>query len=311
MSRKSGTAVHRMPIKQQHFRSGWVWLSAGVMLGVVALVLWVAGHQQHPSCAAMQSVPGIGITSPMMVATSSTGFANQHMVQASIPTRPGEARYYAFGPGAACSFVGLPTNGFYVGISTQEYGRADLCGGYLDVHGPRGDVRVLIADRCPGCAPGQLDLSTAAFEQIADRSDGVARIRYTVVRDPLPAPELSYELKPDSSSDWLAMLVTGSGNPIQRVALRSASDGPWHELNRGMDNYWTISGAGPGPFSAQVTDIQGHQGEISGIILEQGLRYTGMSLYTESIPEPPPAPTTVVPTSAPRALSSIAARGCH
>lgn len=228
-----------------------------------------------------------------------------------VATHPaGEARYYSFGPGPACSFAGLPTNGFYVGVSTREYGHADLCGAYLDVHGPRGDVRVLIADRCPGCAPGQLDLSTAAFEQIADRSDGVAQIRYSVVRDPLPAPELIYELKPDSSPSWLAMLVTGSGNPIQRVALRSAADGPWHELNRGMDNYWTISGAGPGPFSAQVTDVRGHQVEITRISLEQGERYTGLSLYTEPVPEPLPAPTPEITNTTPQQPSSIAATGC-
>ncbi|MEU0501087.1 expansin EXLX1 family cellulose-binding protein [Nocardia sp. NPDC005998] len=288
-----------------------MWTSVGALLGAVAMALWIARPQPQPSCAATRSVPDIGTTSRMMVATGSTGVVNWHTAEASIPARRGEARYYAFGPGVACSFTGLPTSGFYVGISTAEYAHADLCGAYLDVHGPLGDVRVLIADRCPGCAPGQLDLSTAAFEQIADRSDGVAQVRYAVVRDPFPAPELSYELKPDSSANWLAMLVTGSGNPIQRVALRSVPDnGPWLELDRGVDNYWTISGAGPGPFSARVTDVRGHQVEISGIFLEQGPRETGLSLYTEPIPEPPSAPTTAVPIIAPQAPLGLAATGC-
>ncbi|WP_433520828.1 expansin EXLX1 family cellulose-binding protein [Nocardia pseudovaccinii] len=309
MSRKSGTAVHRIPIQQQHFRSRWLWSSAGVLLTAVAVTIWAAGPEPQSSCEATHRVPDTGTdTSRMMVAGSSTGVANWHTVDASPSTRPGEARYYVFGPGIACSFTGLPTSGFYVGVSTREYGHADLCGAYLDVHGPRGDVRVLIADRCPGCAPGQLDLSTAAFEQIADRSDGVAQIRYSVVRDPLPAPELIYELKPDSSASWLAMLVTGSGNPIQRVALRSAMGGPWQELNRGMDNYWTISGAGSGPFSAQVTDVHGHQAEVTGISLEQGQRYTGMSLYTEPAPEPVPTPE--IPATTPQPPSHVVATGC-
>lgn len=301
--------MHRIPIKQQHFRPGWLWSSVGVMSAVVAVVLWHARPEHQPSCTAAQTVPDTGATSRIMVATSSTGLANRHPADPSPPTKPGEARYYSFGPGVACSFGGLPLDGFYVGISTAEYHRADLCGAYLDVHGPRGDVRVLIADRCPGCAAGQLDLSTAAFEQIADRSDGVARIRYTMVRDPAPAPELIYELKPDSSADWLAVLVSGSGNPIQRIALRSALGGPWRELNRGMDNYWTISGAGPGPFEARVTDIHGNQAQISGIFLERGPRYTGMRLYAEPTPEPQPAPTTVV-TTTPQPPTSVAATGC-
>lgn len=301
-----------MPIQQQRFRAGWLWSSVGVVLTAVAVVIWIARPEHQPSCAATHAALDTGTdTSRMLVADSSTGVANWHPVDASPPTKPGEARYYSFGPGAACSFAGLPASGFYAGVSTQEYGHADLCGAYLDVRGPRGDVRVLIADRCPGCAPGQLDLSTAAFEQIADRSDGVVQIRYSLVRDPLPVPELSYDLKPDSSPSWLAMLVVGSGNPIQRIALRSAADGPWHELNRGMDNYWTISGAGPGPFSARVTDIDGHQVEISGISLEQGERYTGSSLYTEPVPEPLPAPAPQIAATTPQPPSGVAAMGCQ
>ncbi|WP_433602734.1 3,4-dihydroxy-2-butanone-4-phosphate synthase [Nocardia sp. CA-135953] len=134
--------------------------------------------------------------------------------------------------------------------------------------------------------------------------------RYSLVRDPLPAPGLIYELKPDSSASWLAMLVTGSGNPIQRVALRSGMGGPWQELDRGMDNYWTISGAGSGPFSAQVTDIHGHQAEITGISLEQGQRYTGMSLYTEPAPKPPPARAPEITDTTPQPPSSVASTGC-
>ncbi|MEV6135377.1 expansin EXLX1 family cellulose-binding protein [Nocardia sp. NPDC051990] len=312
MSRKSGTAVHRIPIQQQRFRAGWLWSSVGVLLTAAVVAIWIARPERQSSCAATHSGPDIGTgTSRMMVVNSSAGGANRHPVDASSPTKPGEARYYSFGPGAACSFAGLPTNGFYVGVSTREYGHADLCGAYLDVHGPRGDVRVLVADRCPGCAPGQLDLSTAAFEQIADRSDGVAQIRYSVVRDPLPPPELSYELEPDSSASWLAMQVTGSGNPIQRIALRAAAGGPWHELDRGMDNYWTISGAGPGPFSAQVTDVHGHQVEITGIALEQGRRYAGLQLYSEPDPEPSPTPTPESTAKTPQSPSSVAATGCR
>src|SRR5438105_2751572 len=106
-----------MPIKQQHFRSGWLWSSVGAMLGVVAVVMWVARPGQQPSCDAARPVPDTGATSRMMVAASSAGVANRHKVVASPPARPGEARYYAFGPGVACSFAGLPTNGFYAGIS--------------------------------------------------------------------------------------------------------------------------------------------------------------------------------------------------
>ncbi|MFQ6325010.1 expansin EXLX1 family cellulose-binding protein [Nocardia sp. CWNU-33] len=249
------------------------------------------------------------------MATSSSGFAARHTQYPPDPGVSGEARYYEFSQGVACSFPALPLDGFYVGVSTQEYGNADLCGAYLDVHGPRGDVRALIADRCPGCAPGQLDLSAAAFEQIAEQSDGVAQVGYTVVRDPDPAPELFYEVKPDSSAQWLAILVSGSGNPIQRVAIRPTTGGGWQELNRGRDNYWTISGAGPGPFSARVIDVYGHQVEVSGISLEPGQRFTGIQLYSVASVAAPPtasAPIAAAPAPSIRAVqTSGRASGCR
>ncbi|MEV6428055.1 expansin EXLX1 family cellulose-binding protein [Nocardia sp. NPDC051463] len=289
------TAVHRVPIKQAHFRSGWLWWTLGSMVTVAGVVVWVT-LPGPASCDTTHTVGENLTVDRIPMATSSSGFAAWYPQDPPDPGGSGEARYYAFGQGVACSFPRLPVDGFYAGMSTQEYGNADLCGAYLDVHGPRGDVRVLIADRCPGCAPGQLDLSAAAFEQIAERSDGVAQVGYAVVRDPDPAPELFYEVKPDSSAQWLAILVSGSGNPLQRVAIRPATGGGWQELNHGTDNYWTISGAGPGPFSARVIDMYGHQVEVSGISLEPGQRFTGMRLYSAAPSTAPvaaaPAPTT-------------------
>ncbi|MFD0363325.1 expansin EXLX1 family cellulose-binding protein [Nocardia sp. GCM10030253] len=283
------------------------------MVAVVGVVVWVS----RPEPASCGTTPTVGenlTTARIPVAISSSGLAARHSAPPPDPDLPGVARYYAFRQGVACSFPDLPSDGFYVGMSTQEYGTADLCGAYLDVHGPRGDVRVLIADRCPGCAPGQLDLSTAAFAQIAEQSDGVAQVGYTVVRDPDPAPELFYEVKSDSSAQWLAILVSGSGNPIQRVAIRPTTGGGWQELNRGMDNYWTISDAGPGPFSARVVDVYGHQVEVSGISLEPGQRYTGARLYSVepvTAPSTAVAPTTAAPTTTRAKKTSGRAAVCH
>lgn len=280
------------------------------MMAAAGVVVWVT-RPVPASCDTLHTVSENLTTARIPVATGSSSLAARHTQVPPDPGVSGEARYYAFSQGVACSFPGLPLDGFYVGVSTQEYGNADLCGAYLDVHGPRGDVRALIADRCPGCAPGQLDLSAAAFEQIAEQSDGVAQVGYTVVRDPDPAPELFYEVKPDSSAQWLAILVSGSGNPIQRVAIRPTTGGGWQELNRGRDNYWTISGAGPGPFSARVVDVYGHQVEVSGISLEPGQRFTGIRLYSGA-PSTASAPIAAAPAPSTRAVqTSGRASGCR
>ena len=46
------------------------------------------------------------------------------------------------------------------------------CGKKVSVTGPKGSVTVTILDTCPGCSHGDLDLSPAAFDKIADQAQG-------------------------------------------------------------------------------------------------------------------------------------------
>ncbi|MFI9508305.1 expansin EXLX1 family cellulose-binding protein [Nocardia sp. NPDC052566] len=261
-------------------------------------VVWLT-HPEPDRCEAAPAVTQPPTSPPMLAPPVATQASPLPTVEPQ-PVVAGEARYYAFSSGVACSYEPLPLDGFYVGMSTPEYGRAEPCGAVLDIHGPRGDVRALVVDRCPGCAPGQLDLSTAAYDQIADRHDGVAKITYSVVRNPDPPPELHYEVKPDASPEWFAILFTGTGNPLREAAIRPADGGPWQDLTRGMDNYWTVSGAGGGPFAARVTDIHGNQAEVFGISLEPGLRPTGAHLYLV----PPPPTSSLAPITSPSSFAA-------
>ncbi|WP_378742105.1 expansin EXLX1 family cellulose-binding protein [Nocardia brasiliensis] len=307
--------MHRIPINQRHFRSGWLWSAIG-LVAIAGAAVWLTRPEPLrcvPTDAMVQSE-----ASRTPLAASSIEPTTTPAPQPQ-PVVSGEARFYSFSEGVACSYSELPMDGFYVGMSTPEYGRAEPCGAYLDIRGPRGEVRALVVDRCPGCAPGQLDLSTAAFTQIADLSDGVAKIHYSVVRNPEPPPELFYEVKPDSTTAWLAILFSGAGNPLREVAIRSDAGGPWQYLTRGMDNYWSISGAGEGPFTARVTDVHGNEAEIFGITLESGERPTGARLYTGSPPIAAPA-TTQPPITSPTTLaaaprsqppSSLSSAGCQ
>ncbi len=52
------------------------------------------------------------------------------------------------------------------------------CGRQALVHGPKGQVRVTIVDMCPACGWGSLDLSPAAFSQIADMAQGRVHITW-------------------------------------------------------------------------------------------------------------------------------------
>ncbi|WP_431950949.1 expansin EXLX1 family cellulose-binding protein [Nocardia lijiangensis] len=264
---------------------GWVWSVVGAVIALVGVAVWAA-RPEAISCDAAAGGGEQAVPTWSPVTGGSSGVPARHWPP--LPPMPGEARYYSFGSNVACSYQDLPADGLYAGLSTEEFGRADLCGGHLDVRGPLGAVRVLVADRCPGCAPGQLDLSAAAFDRIADRADGVAQISYRLVRDPEPAPELGYTVKPDSTAGWLALLITGTGNPIRQVALRDEEGVQWRELTRGTDNYWTLAGAGSGPFVARITDAYGHEAEIVGVMTDPGEHWTGVQLYSAAPADPGP-----------------------
>jgi expansin (peptidoglycan-binding protein) len=201
-----------------------------------------------------------------------------------------------------CSYPSPPADGLYVALSTPEYAKAARCGGYLEVSGPDGSVRVKVVDRCPGCAAGHIDLSETAFARLAPLSAGRIGVTYTRLADPpLPGP-LSIELKPGSSRYWLGLLADHTGNPLASVQVRASSG--WLSLRRGSDNYWIASGAGPGPFTVRLTDTQGHQVTVRGIALRPGaVQATGTWMYRTGGDQPPATPR-VTPPATPTAASA-------
>lgn len=280
----------------------WLW-TALAGLTVVAGAMWIA-RPQPASCATPTAVTTVKVVPPI-IEPSPIAPEQLPIVEEHLPQENREARFYHFSQGVACSLPDLPLDGFYIGVPTAEYDNSVVCGSYVDIDGPLGSVRAQIVDRCPGCAPHQYDLSTAAFEQIADPSTGIAQIRISKVRNPTPPPQLSYQVKKGSSGDWLGLLFAGTGNPLREVAVRPEGGGDWRPLRRGYDNYWSISGAGAGPFTAMVSDIYGHDVLVSGVTIEpEKVRYTDIRMYDNAtaLPPAPPKPipvTTVVTTVVP------------
>ncbi|KAJ1889605.1 hypothetical protein LPJ66_007945 [Kickxella alabastrina] len=72
-------------------------------------------------------------------------------------------------------------------INAPQYGtdanpnNAAVCGKCILVKGPNGQVKVTVVDKCPPCKQGDLDLSPAAFEQIAEFDQGRVPITWQFV----------------------------------------------------------------------------------------------------------------------------------
>ncbi|WP_157521947.1 expansin EXLX1 family cellulose-binding protein [Herbidospora cretacea] len=193
------------------------------------------------------------------------------------PERRGRAYFYEAKAPGNCSLPGHPM--LFASVSTPEYDGSAACGGYLDVTGPAGTVRVLVVDRCPACGPGDLDLSAEAFVSIADRDDGSAAITYRRVRDPEPGRRLAFRVKPGSTAHWSAVQVLDHGNRLARVRIKNGVH--WRDLRRGADNYWVFPPEpGPGPYTIRVSDVYGGQATVTGIRLRPGAtQRSGERLY--------------------------------
>ena len=216
-----------------------------------------------------------GVVAVGVVAGAGPVMENQ--VHAAVPsaaerangTSVQTATYYASGGLGNCSYPSLPADRLYVALSPSEYRSATACGGYLQVKGPDGSVRVKVVDQCPGCAAGHIDLSESAFAKIAPLSAGLVGVSYTYLSDPpLPGP-VSVEVKQGASRYWLALLADNTGNPLASVQVQTP--GGWLSLARASYNYWIApSGSRPGPFTVRLTDTQGHRVTVTGITLRPG-----------------------------------------
>ncbi|WBB47343.1 expansin EXLX1 family cellulose-binding protein [Verrucosispora sp. WMMA2044] len=218
----------------------------------------------------------------------------------------GKATFYdSKGAGGNCSYPAAPADRRYVALGPAEYADGAACGGYLEVTGPKGTVRVMVMDQCPECEPGHLDLSREAFARIADPVRGIVDVSYRLVADPPLSGPLTFRIKEGASQWWFAVLVAGHGNPLRSVEVRQGSSGPWRAAARESYNYWLIeSGAGPGPYQIRVTDTRGHRATATGIRMAPGkVQRSSVRMYGDS----PAGSATATRTPAARAKPSPSA----
>ncbi|MFD0822022.1 expansin EXLX1 family cellulose-binding protein, partial [Micromonospora zhanjiangensis] len=209
-------------------------------------------------------------------------------------THTGKATYYdSQGNGGNCSLPTAPADHRYVALGPSEYSAGAACGGYLDVTGPKGTVRVLIMDKCPECAPGHLDLSKEAFAAIGNPTQGIIPITYRAVVDP-PTGPLTFRMKEGSSQWWFAVQVGSHGNPLRSVEARPAGGGSWRSAARQDYNYWLVdNGLGPGPYAIRVTDVYGHQVVATGIRMTPGqVQRSTVTMYGAAARRAEPTRTT-------------------
>jgi expansin (peptidoglycan-binding protein) len=183
----------------------------------------------------------------------------------------GEGTFYGYSGGGNCSFP--PPTRLTAAMNQADYNGAQACGACILVTNPANgaSVEVRIDDRCPECAPGDVDLDEEAFMQIADRALGRIPIRWSYVACTPPA--LSLYFKEGSNPWWTAIQLRDHRYPVASAAWRpSGSTGKYTRLPREDYNYFVAaSGMGAGPYDFKFTDVFGQVVKVNKVALNVGV----------------------------------------
>lgn len=188
----------------------------------------------------------------------------------------GGASFYDFADGSGnCSFPADPSDPYVAAMNDADYAGSAACGRCAAVTGPAGTVTVRIVDRCPGCAPGHLDLHPDAFAKLAPLADGRVDVSWTYVPCDVTGPVV-YHFEGSSSAVWTSVQVRNHRTGIATFEVQGP-DGT-REIPRADHNYFVdAEGMGDGPFAFRVTDVHGHVLEHEGIALMDDGEVAGAS----------------------------------
>ncbi|HEY6561349.1 MAG TPA: expansin EXLX1 family cellulose-binding protein [Polyangiaceae bacterium] len=169
----------------------------------------------------------------------------------------GEATFYTFAHRMGnCSLEPVPGDMQVGALNTAQYARSAACGACVRIAGPKGETTVRIVDRCPRCRHGDIDLSRAAFERIADCAEGRVSIRWRFVPCAVRG-QIRYHFA-RSRYGWTALQVRNHRHAVAKLEWLDGADRAV-PLERQNHNYFTrVSKMGPGPYTLRVTDVHGN-----------------------------------------------------
>lgn len=184
-------------------------------------------------------------------------------------TRSGRASFYHAGNGrGACSLpAASPWDTLYAAINKHDWKGSASCGACLLVRNDSDSVIVRVHDRCGGCQPGALDLSRAAFRQLAPLGHGRIAISWHFAA--CPESSLSINRTSSSSIHWSSVQVWGLPWPTDSLSI--LRDTTWIPFQRQRNDRFTARDVPPAPWTVRLVDVRGRVRIDSTLPLEPGV----------------------------------------
>ena len=144
----------------------------------------------------------LAFADPVLHEQSRRSRAHMKNSLAKRQTYSGRATYYAVGLGA-CGWYNSPGD-YIVALNTAQYGGGypgPNCGRSITISANGVQVVAQIADQCPSCGYGDLDLSEGLFKRFASTDAGVFQMNWWY-NDGNSQPQPTTTEKPTPTSTW-------------------------------------------------------------------------------------------------------------
>lgn len=174
----------------------------------------------------------------------------------------GEGTYYggvAGSEGGNCSLPLAADDTLHVAMNHVDYDSSNLCGACIRILGSRGEVIAKVADRCPECKPGDIDMTPQTFNVIANKTEGRNKISWQVVPCPFQ-DNIKIKYKIGASAYWNAIQIRNSKYPVKKLEYLDQS-GIYVNIPRQMYNYFLAERGldadktKTGPYTFRLTSI--------------------------------------------------------
>lgn len=194
----------------------------------------------------------------------------------------GEGTFYGGVAGGAGGNCGIPVaaNDFdHCALNNQDYNTSQACGACLEVKSASGKkVVVKVVDRCPECAPGDVDLTQQAFAKIADPIDGRIPITWRFVPCPLNNSTIKVNFKSGSTQFWTAIQLRNIRHAVTKLEYKKGDQ--WVDIARENFNFFIATEGITPPMTLRATSVLDEQLVFENININTASDYDTQKQFT-------------------------------
>jgi len=194
----------------------------------------------------------------------------------------GEGTFYGGIAGSAGGNCGIPVaaNDFnHCALNNQDYNTSQACGACLEVKSASGkSVIVKVVDRCPECAPGDVDLTQQAFAQIENPTAGRIPITWRFVPCPLNNSTIKVNFKSGSTKFWTAIQLRNIRHAVAKLEYKKGDQ--WIDINRVNFNFFIETAGIASPMTLRATSVLNEQLVFENVAINTASDYDTQQQFT-------------------------------